>query len=197
MSNADDWTKEDEADFVKRWQHNRYATFVNCWHISDHESDAMWRLYGRGVAIQSTVGMLKTHLNPPVYGSGCVLYYDPEKNGTDPKRFSPDILRKRISFWCDREFRLWLRDSVLIQRIENGEEVNEAGLSNGIPVQVSEIPDVFERVVIAPGKDDAFMQQVKDACQTSDLPSLAKRVEPSYLDRLHPSFIRFTKSKKA
>lgn len=34
---------------------------VSCWHESEYESDAMWKLYsasGRGIAIQSTVGQL-------------------------------------------------------------------------------------------------------------------------------------------
>jgi hypothetical protein len=38
---------------------------VTCWHESEHESDAMWKLYsasGQAVAIESTVGQLKASL---------------------------------------------------------------------------------------------------------------------------------------
>jgi hypothetical protein len=36
-------------------------TLINCWHINENESDAMWRLYlktNEGVAIQTTIGKL-------------------------------------------------------------------------------------------------------------------------------------------
>ncbi|MBN1555088.1 MAG: hypothetical protein JXA11_10100, partial [Phycisphaerae bacterium] len=36
---------------------------VNCWHLSDHESMAMWKLYSKdnkGIAIQSRIKRLKT-----------------------------------------------------------------------------------------------------------------------------------------
>lgn len=40
---------------------NRAVTFVNSWHMQNHESAAMWRLYlksDEGLAIQSTTGRL-------------------------------------------------------------------------------------------------------------------------------------------
>ena len=40
----------------------RHRTYANCWHISEHESDAMWKLYSAGnecsLAIVSTVSQL-------------------------------------------------------------------------------------------------------------------------------------------
>jgi hypothetical protein len=44
------------ADYFK----DRY--FVSCWHMSEYESDAMWKLYGASnncVAIRSTFARLK------------------------------------------------------------------------------------------------------------------------------------------
>src|SRR5438876_753236 len=46
---------------------DRQVVAVNCWHMNDHESAAMWPLYvqgNEGVAIQSTVGRLKRALDP-------------------------------------------------------------------------------------------------------------------------------------
>ena len=40
-------------------------TFVNCWHMSEHESAAMWQIYGENntaIAIQSRVGRLKSSM---------------------------------------------------------------------------------------------------------------------------------------
>jgi hypothetical protein len=38
---------------------------VNCWHKSDYESEAMWKLYsasGQGIAIESTIKQLKNSI---------------------------------------------------------------------------------------------------------------------------------------
>src|SRR5438093_349916 len=46
---------------------DRQVVAVNCWHMNDYESAAMWPLYVQGhegVAIQSTVGLLKRAFDP-------------------------------------------------------------------------------------------------------------------------------------
>ena len=73
--------EEFDRDFRRRLLRYRYAHFVNCWHMSDHESDAMWKLYAlarTGIAIRSTVGGVNECLRP--HNSGRVIYYDPSHN---------------------------------------------------------------------------------------------------------------------
>jgi len=46
------------------WQIKKEARshLINCWHVNEHESDAMWKLYSsnrQSIAIQSTIGRLK------------------------------------------------------------------------------------------------------------------------------------------
>ena len=41
VDNNEKWDDELESEFTKRWKRHRFATFVNCWHIGVHESDAM------------------------------------------------------------------------------------------------------------------------------------------------------------
>jgi hypothetical protein len=42
---------------MEAFNHSRKHFAASCWYLSEHESDAMWRLYARdGVAIQSTFG---------------------------------------------------------------------------------------------------------------------------------------------
>jgi hypothetical protein len=51
-------TLGNQRDFAKK---QRRLTYVNCWHISSHQSAAMWKIYlksDEGIAIQSTVGHL-------------------------------------------------------------------------------------------------------------------------------------------
>lgn len=41
-------------------RHVPYWSFVNCWHVADYESAALWSIYGeRGIAIRSTVDQLR------------------------------------------------------------------------------------------------------------------------------------------
>lgn len=45
----------------RRWSAFMRANFVNCWHMNDDESQAMWKIYAgenAGIAVQSTVGRL-------------------------------------------------------------------------------------------------------------------------------------------
>lgn len=43
----------------------RNNTFVSCWHISDTESDAMWKIYSNknGIAIKTNIGKLEKYLD--------------------------------------------------------------------------------------------------------------------------------------
>lgn len=68
---------EEQQELVRNissW--NKHFTFVSCWHFSEHESEAFWKIYGntdKAVAIQSTYGALKSilpeyvHLHPVTY----------------------------------------------------------------------------------------------------------------------------------
>ena len=85
----------------------RPITLVNCWHQSEHESAAMWRLYaeqGRGIAIKTTFQKLYESLPDDVY-LGVVKYIDYEKETiTEWNGFAP-YLHKRISFAHEAEVR--------------------------------------------------------------------------------------------
>jgi hypothetical protein len=127
--------EEFDRDFRRRLLRHRYAHFVNCWHMSDHESDAMWKLYAlakSGIAIQSTVGDVKECLRP--HNSGRVIYYDPSHDVRSPTIFGPhDILFKRNAFSWEQEYRFWLDDDELLAKIEAGVEFREEDLSKSLP----------------------------------------------------------------
>ena len=53
---------------------------VSCWHIDEHESEAMWQLYtaaGQGIAIESTKARLESALG----GDGIIVDQDPMGRG--------------------------------------------------------------------------------------------------------------------
>lgn len=157
---------EFDHEFRRRLLRHRYAHFVNCWHIGDHESDAMWKLNAltkTGIAIQSAVDDVRQCLRP--HNSGRVIYYDPSHDILSPSIFGPhDILFKRSFFSFELEYRFWFDDDELLQMIEAGEEFREEDLSPGRPFDISNMQRLIRKIVVAPGASDEFIETVRAAC---------------------------------
>lgn len=93
-----------QGDFRKRWPSFIY---INCWHMNEHESDAMWRLYStanEAICIQSTFKRLTEGLPSYVF-AGEVNYIDYETGIIPPQNILSAFLYKRISFAHERELR--------------------------------------------------------------------------------------------
>jgi hypothetical protein len=69
-----DIPSEERPSLIEKLENNhlilardsRQSIFVNCWHINEHESAAMWKLHLKspeGIAIRSTFGRLKESLS--------------------------------------------------------------------------------------------------------------------------------------
>jgi hypothetical protein len=81
---------------------------VNCWHINEDESAAMWRLYGvagGGVAIQSTKARLEAALTADGIIMDQVRYMDFERDEIEKGHKHYGLFIKRNSFSHEREFR--------------------------------------------------------------------------------------------
>jgi hypothetical protein len=111
------------------------ATFVNCWYESEHESDAMWRLYSEqskyAVAVQSTVGLLRKYTEEQIT-VGRVLYIDYCKAFPDigfPHFF------KRKAFEHEREIRAVIIDmNAGPETVGKGVGINLQSLILGVKV---------------------------------------------------------------
>jgi len=182
--------EEFDRDFRIQILRQRYAHFVNCWHLSDHESDAMWKLYAlakTGIAIQSTVGDVKECLRP--HNSGRVIYYDPSHDVRSATTFGPrEILFKRNSFSWEQEYRFWFADDELRDKIDAGVEFREEDLSPGRPVGITDTQRLIKKVVVAPGASAEFIEQVRAACAEHRMSWLCNTIERSYSDRMWDSF---------
>ncbi len=88
----------------------REIFFINCWHLSEDESDAMWKLYSGtqdGVCIQSTFGRLVDSFvdtEEQVF-IGKVQYLDYTKEAIDEGMVFAPFLSKRLSFRHEEELR--------------------------------------------------------------------------------------------
>lgn len=109
-----------ESKFVKNAQ-MKFA--VNCWHINNNESAAMWKLYlksNEGIAIQSTLDRLKNcfHDKKMSVSIKKVDYYDYETERLDNFQLlyaQERFFAKRKSFEHERELRCLIKDVDLEQ----------------------------------------------------------------------------------
>ena len=80
---------------------------ISCWHMNEHESAAMWRLYlssNEGVCIQSTYRRLRSCLPKCVF-VGEVNYIDYQTEWFSTENLFNAIVHKRKSFEHERELR--------------------------------------------------------------------------------------------
>ena len=96
-------------------QHSRFCQWIRkwtmalCWHMNDHESSAMWKLYSKSneaIAIQSTYTILKESLydNEDIF-IGLVSYIDYDKEWLPEGNHFYPFVHKRKSFEHERELR--------------------------------------------------------------------------------------------
>ncbi|MGB7787908.1 hypothetical protein [Methanoregula sp.] len=79
--------------------------FVNCWHMNDRESMAMWKIYGKkGIAIESTIGNLKKSIRTGAIDYAEVQYIT-ETDVIPTYNIKIPFGYKRKSFEYEEEFR--------------------------------------------------------------------------------------------
>lgn len=89
---------------LRRWM------YVNCWHMGNMESEAMWRLYcpeNSGVAIQTIYSKLANSVaSESELHIGMVAYIDYESQSIPMNSVFAPVMHKRISFSHEHEIRL-------------------------------------------------------------------------------------------
>lgn len=130
----------------------RSYTYINCWHMNEHESAAMWKLYSssnEAIAISSKYSSLIAALDSEVY-VGRVHYIDyetavvPEDNTYSPFMF------KRMSFSHEHEIR------AVIQKSDK---------SSSLPVGITKAVDLdslIQNVYVAPSAPGWYSQLVQE-----------------------------------
>jgi hypothetical protein len=108
---------EKAEGFIRSLEHERHATFLNCWHESNNESMAMWDLYGKesaSVAVKSTIGRLKQSLGNEQRAIHItrVKYFDWTTGASWPNNVLGMAVRKAEGFKHESEVRLvtWAYD---------------------------------------------------------------------------------------
>ncbi|MBY2999955.1 DUF2971 domain-containing protein [Rhizobium leguminosarum] len=165
-------------------------TFVSCWHINDHESAALWRLYSSneaGIAIRTTVGRLRSSLEaaPDIF-MGEVKYIDFDKEIIETGNFLNPIFRKRLSFAHERELRICTMKGA--DRKAGEENLAEIDLLHRQPAGITvpcDLSALIEELVISPLAADWFLDTVKRVVEKFDADVKVRKsalfTSPSYL----------------
>ncbi|GAT62492.1 hypothetical protein [Paludibacter jiangxiensis] len=123
--------------------------FVNCWHINENESYAMWKIYlnsQNGIALQTTYSKLYkclNEVNDNIYLS--TVKYD--GNG-DWGTYLDRMLHKKSYYSYEQELRAIVNDNI---------RINEDGLK----IEVN-INNLIENIYVAPSSPIWFQQLVKN-----------------------------------
>jgi hypothetical protein len=92
---------------------------VNCWHKNEHESAAMWQLYGNCAAIESTVSRLQRAFSRDGINIDDVRYMDFDNDPIEKGHRHYASFIKRMEFQHERE----VRANVLLKEFGRGELV--------------------------------------------------------------------------
>ncbi len=163
-------------------------TAINCWHLSEYESAAMWKLYlksNEGIAIQSTFKGLKDcfkHGEEDIF-IGRVKYIDYEKAWLPEGNTLYPFVHKRKSFEHEQELR------AIIQKFRHknkGEYTNimdeidwsKPPFDDGIYVQV-DLSVLIDKISLAPTSPKWLFELVKSVTK---IYGLDKAILQSSLD---------------
>lgn len=171
-----EFTHDQRAKEVALAQYRAIPRFlgVNCWHLNDVESAAMWRLYlksNEGVAVQTTFTRLCKSFEPARESIfvGKVRYIDYSKGECpNPLNVYSPFLCKRLSFEHEKELRaivhklpdppisIPVNDVKAARTCLDGIELMKTGTS--IPIDIEAL---VEKVHVAPSAPPWFRELVE------------------------------------
>jgi hypothetical protein len=143
------------------------AHFVNCWCLHEHESDALWRIYGGvsngGIALRTTYQRLVNHL-PPTDFIGQVTYLDYDATSYRMDNVFHFIMHKRTQFSYEHEVRIvrtpYEVDADALFHLDR--------LPSGVACPI-EPNDLIESIVTSPYSEDWFVDVVSGLAKTYGL----------------------------
>jgi hypothetical protein len=143
-------TYKDTPDMAFNWGHifkelaKSYS--ISCWHMNEHESAAMWKLYSsssEAVCIRSTYRRLRQCL-PKIVMVGEVNYINWETHGFPADNGLNFIMHKRLSFSHERELR-----AIFWEMAGDAQSYKPQIESAGLAIEV-DLSSLIERVYVSP-----------------------------------------------
>lgn len=166
-----------EKIFEDAFSQLRRLTKIICWHISDCENDAMWKLYAnfkKGLAITTTIESLINSLEPykikPEYASetlnvGKIEYID-LMNETINQNMMNRFFYKHNAFSWEKEFRLTIS-------LRMAEEFGVLIPEDGIFVKIN--PKILiKNIYLGPSISDEDRKKILDVCEKNGIENRIK-----------------------
>jgi hypothetical protein len=141
-------------------------TYVSCWHMNEHESAAMWKLYAKtseAIAIRSTYLQLFESL-PARHYVGCVSYIDYEQDWLPEGNLMYPFMHKRKSFEHEHELRALMQ--IIPTKDRHLDFSQPSDLGHVVPV---EMDSLVEEVYVAPDCPSWFFQLVQEVSAKFEL----------------------------
>lgn len=138
----------------------RYVA-INCWHMNEYESAAMWKLYlksNEGIAIQSSYASLKKSLiDDEDILVGMVKYLDYDSDFISSCNTITPFIHKRKSFEHEQE----IRALVIKWPVgDNGIDLSTDTIEYGLEIK-ADIERLIERIYISPTAPAWFADLVR------------------------------------
>ena len=136
-------------------------TAINCWHMNEHESASMWKLYlksDEGIAIQSTYSSLKScFIDEERIYLGIVKYIDYDREYFDPSNHYNPFVHKRKSFQHEKEVRALVRRSLVV---DNDFDFSKETINHGLKIEI-DIETLIQSIYVAPNAHEWFVELVE------------------------------------
>ena len=148
----------------------REAIFINCWHLSTYESEAMWNLYAKNeesIAIQSTYKKLKECFDSSseTIFIGKVSYIDYDTERMPKGNLLYPFVHKRKNYEHEKE----LRAVIMKLPSEKGRVISPNQVISGSGLYVNiDIDKLIECVYVSPKASDWFYDLIKSIIIKSD-----------------------------
>jgi len=192
LQNLKDW--ESKYPEVGDFKNYRNFACVSCWYESDHESAAMWELYGingQGIAVCSTIKKLQSSLESDDVIYEKIQYIDFIKEKADILIPMDAFKYKRIEFECENEFRAILQKLPQSSEIRNGFPIlGSVDKQDGYPekgVEISVDLDLLtEKVVFSPHSKMWYRDTIIRLLQSCDLHKIVVVESELAVDPVYP-----------
>lgn len=161
-----------EIEQRKHYQKNAQQVLISCWHMNEHESAGMWKLYGQidtAVAVRSTYERLRQVL-PKYVDIGEIAYIDYDNDTLPSDHLMERFWHKRKSFEHERELRaiLWAPNA---QSEDQDLKISE-GEGVWLPVNLN---DLIEVIYVSPTTPTWFGDLVADVVKRYQLTAAVKQ----------------------
>jgi hypothetical protein len=164
------------ARVLTDWTRN--SILVNCWCMHEHESEALWRIYGHsdGVAIRTTYSKLAAAL-PDAFYMGMVRYIDYSRDSPDASNLFNLAMCKRAPFEYEHEVRI-------VQQTLPRYKSIEAMLGHLPPPFLTQpVPfSAFDAIVLSPYAPPWLYAVVKELVRRYECPLPVERSSMTTID---------------